>query len=570
MLQEIARLDPYRVTIVTNQDRTEKFGIAKKVSEYNIPTISVGLAEILLASSNSTALTLSTYFRSNVTEVYLILSDFENNREDNHLEQIQNFFHIFDKLSSKHTRPKCLLIVSLEERAFENSLKILLHYAWTKKFLEVTILKVIGNGNQQDIELYHYNPFNDTNNKYSITPWDLISTLFPNKLRDMNRYRIKVPIFDLPPSLSVQRNSNGSVNLFGLNYVYTFLLSKTLNFVIDHTDEVIIHNLAELYPPLRKLLDDGSVNMLPVPLYARFFVDYETSFAFNYRKYVVLVPVVQKNHVILSDSLFRNLVLGAAFFVLIKPITRLVKFEERYWEIINVIAVLLGVAVPSQPKKTIERFFFIIAVCASATYLSHTLLEMIAMKISEDTAFDTIKDISNSDLALVIDPAMYDRLFPPGETLSNIIKPKLVNNMSPKECIDWLERTQKYACFLEKNRAELTMNVHYRSHKVPVMKIAKPEITADFIVYAFEKSSAYAERFNEILYKLFESGIQKIWPTMRYVEYATKPMSENIDEQQSERSLLALQLIAILIVGFGLSFVVFCAEKVVQFVRCKT
>lgn len=158
--QEIIRLNPHQVTMVTNDPKTvDAKENAREITRV-IPTVLLNLIQMRIAAE-TTSVTQHTFVKSSKTAFYLIFYDADINSEEISLENLQHFFYYLSKLSPRIMRPKCLIIIFSKNLIFEKSLEAALYYAWTMKFLDVTILTVIkehGLGEIQPI-IYYYNPF---------------------------------------------------------------------------------------------------------------------------------------------------------------------------------------------------------------------------------------------------------------------------------------------------------------------------------------------------------------------------------------------------------------------------
>lgn len=571
LVSEIVKLNPHHVTIITNQTETAyQHGIVKTLTE-NIPTVSVTIKETALTHSNS-SLTSRVFSKSSDTTVYLILYELENNNKYDYFEQLHYFFHYVSKLSVRYTRPKCLLLVITHKHVLKDYLRRIFHYAWQRKFLDVTILEVHINDKVEEAKLikHFYNPFNYGDKNFSVEPWNSESTLFPEKLLNMNGYRLKIPLYYSPPYISTTRNKNGSVKeIIGTNYEYTKILAQFLNFSMDFNEEVKTKKFSAIIEALTQLLNDNKVDMLPVPAYSYYFnQDFETSITFGYRNYVALIPVLQYQHIILPNSLLGNFLLGCVLLLVITLIIHLLKFERKYWNPMDNMRLLLGLSVPYEPRKAIERSFFLVILMISMTYSPDIFSKLMDVKVkSDEKSYNTFEDIGNSDLNIFIQPVAFDKVFPPDEASSQKIKAKIGNAVNTPDCIRKLHATQNYACITSRDRAGMWMKMYQRQQDASSMKIGKPEIAFDFVSYTFEKSSPYVKRFNEIIYRIFESGVWKIWGhTKNSADHVvSKAQATN---EVAERSVLALQLGGIMMAGCAISIVAFGVEFLAAYI-CK-
>lgn len=560
VIQEIIALDPYHVTIVTNEMRTT--GILKNIKEISqiIPTVSVNLKEMKKLVKN-TSLTHAAFHRSSETIFYLIFYDIKVNNDDNYLEELRYFFHHLRKFTPGMMSPKCLIVTTSETLIPEKSFQPILRYAWEMKFLDVTVVRVTESEDKNEPIQYSYNPFFKAFDSKTV---HLKSTLFPNKLRNMNGHSITMPLYNLPPYIAISKSSNGLITeIDGVYYMFTTILSKVLNFSIVNLPETDMENESGLVARLTKMLANHTVNMLPIPMFMSSYMrnnqHFETSVIFRRMKFVAFIPILKRDRMILPDSLFDHFVVGILFLIVIRIIARLLRFNKEYWNFVNVVRVFLGHGMPYYaPLKPLERVLLVCTFLLSITYLNGIFLELIDVKmITESQDYKSLKEIADSNLDIFMEQYVFHRLFPPSNPFNKKIKSKLVNFTNIFECIDELRRTRKHMCLDSKPHAKLLMNSYNKLDSTPIMKIAEYEMPFDSERYIYEEGFPYARRFDEILIRSIESGIWKNWAYSR--KWAVH-LNLNSINAQDRGSISIIQLVTILFVGYTISFVVFSIE----------
>lgn len=568
--QEIIKLNPYQSVIITSEIKSRCMNDKIREIFQIIPTTTVSLEEIIAATKN-TSLARPVFTKSGETVIFFIFHEIKRSDNSTYIVDLRYFFHAISQLSPTIRRPKCLIIILSEKMIFYKKLQEILYYSWTMKFLDVTILTYIENSEIGGIGpiKHHYNPFIED---YYNGTWDFKSTLFPNKLLNMNGYPIKMCMYHFPPYVNITaRNHDGSVkHVDGINYIYTTLLSRFLNFSMIHVVELNFETAAEFIEASKKLLDNDTINMMPIPMFSSIFnyrQHFEASIHIHYIKFVAFVPILPRMRVVLPDSLLGNFLTCSLFLITVGIIARLLKFKKQYWNIVNVVGVLLGQSITHQPPKLFERIIFICIVLLSMTYFNEVFSELMNVKIINDYQnFDTLEDMSNSGLKIFIEPYALSRIFPPDDESRQAIQSQLVNFSNITDCIQKLRESRNYICFAPQPRAKLMLEDYDRSDYKPVMKIAKVEIPFDWQAYTYEKASPYVKRFDDVLYRIIQSGISKSpygqlkgWQSNNS-KANDDNMQDDINTQLEQDNITIRQLAIILIMGYATSFIAFGIE----------
>lgn len=561
--REIAKLNPYQLTIVSNQIKAA--GVNESITEISqtIPSVWINLKEMATRTERE-SLIHPAFVRSRESALYLIFYDIGVDVNTNYSENLQQFFHNFGKLSTNGTRPKCLIVISSKISIPKESLKTILHYAWRLKFLDVTILAII---EKNDLGIigpikYNYNPFVN----YTSEIWDLESTIFPNKLISMNGYPIKILAFHDPPYLDVtSRNSNGSASeLDGIHYRYIPSLSSFFNFSILKAVDVSSINLTRMRVTVGRLLDNETVNMTPIPLRSMGINNFRylrDSIHLHQIKNVAMIPILLQSRKLLQNSFLANLVTSILFIAAVVTVSHFLHFERKYWKFIDIVRILLSQSMPYQPRRSSERLAFIIAVLLSMTYLNETISNLMDVKIiTESKDLNSLEDISNSTLNVFMEQYVVDRVLSIDDEISRKIKLKYVNFSNQFECVQNLRKNRDCICIMSEYRAKFFIKYYSKDDHKPVMKIANIQIGYDWLAYMYEESSPYVKRFNEVLLKLYESGVSKSWLySFKYCESIDLKSRNNMIAQYQDE-ISKMPLYTVLFVGYAVSLTIFVAE----------
>ena len=106
-----------------------------------------------------------------------------------HWQKIKDVIELINGISISAPRPK-LMVISVDRDAWNIShFKKILLKSWKRKYLDFTI---VGNSKEGDFKIMHYNPFNDT---YFIGSFNSTAKIFPDKMKNMYGYALKIPTF---------------------------------------------------------------------------------------------------------------------------------------------------------------------------------------------------------------------------------------------------------------------------------------------------------------------------------------------------------------------------------------
>ena len=560
VIQEVANLKSNQLLIINNQLNSSSINEDMLKLVQNVPTICLNINKYIPTISND-SLVYSGSIEKKGKPFHLIFCDSDiSKEEDIDQNSLKRFFNHYPKLVSNQMRPKCLIVIYSKTHLSKSFTQFLLYYGWTKKFLDLTLLNVIGSRKESNIDIVvnHYNPFFNT---YSNESWNTQTILFPVKLTNMNRYPIKIPIYHIPPYMQIDKYNNGTIReISGINYQFTPIIAEFLNFSIVIVKTLDVTKFGLFMKDLKALIENEEVNMLPIPMYYspnRNLINLDQSYPVIFAYFAVLVPILPHSSINVSASLLLNPIISfIVLIVLLSLLTHLLKFQKNLWKVEDILRILLGCSVPKHPRTLKERIVLFSLILVSITDVNEFFSKLMNLKVVTTYApFHTLEEIDDSGLNIFIEPWGINTLFTPDDEIGQRLKSKAVNLLSNAECVVRLQKFGNYACFLEKSEAKMFMDM-YRKYK-PFMKMSKLELPFDWMAYPYERGSPYIERFDQIFFRIMESGIEKHW-TLKHDFY-------DVEESKSTgkdkgKNILAMQLGIILIIGQIVSLVVFCGE----------
>ena len=323
------------------------------------------------------------------------------------------------RLSENRIRPRCLIIKIRDKKATYNEL---LKYLWSKKYLDATIIKVFERNERRipqrisyqqeethlNTTIHNFNPFRNIFTEKGIPSMLSEADLFPEKLQNLYGRKMNVGIFHRPPFINVRKNSSGHVlEAFGSEMETAKLLSQRMKFVINIVQTLqqelghfscktnlsngiikgLIHNKIQF-----SITSDSN----PLICHGHLL---EWTRSTKKESLVLIVPVLHVKNFSFENKweFFIDAILMVLFFVIIKIAIVAMNFN---WKLLNILAVVLGVASSNTPKKIAERILFGCILIVSIIYSIHIYdsLTEISLKTLTEVEYETLKDLYNSDL----------------------------------------------------------------------------------------------------------------------------------------------------------------------------
>lgn len=131
-------------------------------------------------------------------------------------------------------------------------------------------------------------------------------------------------------------------------------------------------------------------------------------------------------------------------------------------------------------------------------------------------------------------------------------------------CANTPIRNRGVICVLDLIRAEYFVYNNLNPAGMPIMKKAKLQLRHNFTQFIYEKASTFAEKFDRIFRIILEGGIRKTW-TMEQV--VNKTIYDTNETQTATEDILIKQL-AVLILGYSISILIFICELVAKYTQC--
>ena len=129
------------------------------------------------------------------------------------------------------------------------------------------------------------------------------------------------------------------------------------------------------------------------------------------------------------------------------------------------------------------------------------------------------------------------------------------------DCLQTLIATRNIICIVPYMSALYAVRQNLNNKGMPIMKIAKPAFGHDFIAMPYEKASPFAEKIDETIQQIHESGITNYW-NFNISHRKTFRSTEDVD--MGTTNTLFVQLIVIIAVGCSLATLSFLCELIIN------
>lgn len=542
----VDHLRPHTIVIFVNDEITENEERACFFSEIidKTPAVIVNLgSKNNINESRSLALPIFQNPRqSTVYVIHLI-------RDDRFKEKIWKILDELVSISPIPTRSKSLLILTIKNGDWStNDIEKVLNYAWSLKFLHFTIVyKTLGD------KVIHTN-FNPFTQVYASKCLRTSSQIFPDKLQDVNNYPLIIPVYESKPYLIITE-TNASLNVHGTDVDYINVISQKMNFNSSYIMQPHI-NTYELLDLLHLNLEENRISLVPASLTIKlhhFGRKHIIGHVAGMKNVAVLVPIRKISRIRFPFETLLCVLTFPIIILIFLGCARLLKFDPRRWEVFYILGVLIGV-VSSFPRRVVENKIFLLMAISSILYSNIFFSLFEEMKVFyEDEAFDSVDDFLKSKMKIYSthssqknDPISIRDLYSKVEKV----------NISD-DCLIKMVKNRGIICIVTEGKAQYFLERNLDKDWMRIFKLSKLSVKEQFSFFPYEKASPFAEKFDKIIQKTTESGILKV---KKVPKDETEIHESSEDLKKKEEDVLVQQLLAIMMIGFSLSIIVFTIE----------
>ena len=539
-----------RVNIIYQNRIVEK--LIKRVPSVNVDIVKCNNLTLQMLINNDPR-TIATY---------VIIYD---NMYSNETVVTLNFKYLIDffiTISPSQLRPKCLIIIIGNTLHSENFFEIILKYAWSKMFLDFTIIEWNIDYKMDSIInpfMYYFNPFANILIKRS---FDSYNEVFPNKLTKVQRYPLNIPAAHHPPFIRAYRDANGKV--VGVGSHHYALLETTalkLNFSIVFVDVSNV-SFVEAIKLTDMNLQNGNIDITVI---ASPFLDIERTGELNTEfgctPFVAIVPIIKVSNLSIPQALYRYLFVIPVIIISILHGAYFLKILKKRFNLFDVLQVLFGISIKSHPRKLSERMIFFSIIFLSMQYTTEFYSNFLDINLSDkEMSFNTIQEMINSPFDIYVSKFYYRRIFNSDQESIVKLKARTQTLGDTSECVQLIRGGKFSICITLENFSE-----YFVKQNKQIIKLVKPDIFCDRLSYTTKEAFPYAEKFTEIFRRIHASGI--LQAAIHQENVKLKENEETVDKSAEAHRK---EIIIIVSSGYIISIVLFILEYIFSPSRVKS
>ena len=449
----------------------------------------------LFKNPRQTSTFVMTYYAEQLYEAFQILN-------------FKNYIDFIDTVFSFYQRPKCLILFINNKQSTEDFLKIILRYAWSKKFLDFTIMELDTQyAEKTDVfspNLYYLNPFLDTLTKVVV---DSNIEIFPDKLNNLNGYPLIFPVMSLPPIIELIKDSKGNIiktktDKFGIVEITAAKLDFYMKFISAESNITFYEDMKIV----NKLLQNRKADMgsalapsLNIPAIG------ELDFGHGCTSFVAIIPIIKENYINIPTDIYMYLFIIPSMLVITLYVMNILKIQKTRWSVLDILQVLFGFSIPTKkfPRKSSERIIFLSIIAVSMQYTLKFYSKILDINLeSSEISFNSIEEIIGSPFDVHMSAIYYKRVFDTDVESIVTLKQKLKTVPDTGSCVKMILAGNKTICIIPENYAE-----YYVMKNKGLMTIAKPEFFCERLIYMTANAFPYYEKFSKIFHKIHSSGL---------------------------------------------------------------
>lgn len=430
-------------------------------------------------------------------------------------------------LSGGKPLPRCLII-----NCYSNDI---LNTFWQKKFLDITLMSY---NNEHQVMLKtishklplltmsEYNPFTNKTNMEIVSA---DSKWFPNKLHDLNGYKLN---FSCPSLNSFTCKEKASIRL-------AELMAQTLNLTFE-----IQKTNADFYLDLKRNYNDEII------------VNTDLRFLkLSSSKFVIPKNLKHSKKIIVSPEFWYMLLLTFCTVALIRFTAFCMRFKRSTWQMLNISKIIMGMSTDEEPNNFRGRLIFGSLLITCLVYSGYFHSVIVDISWHSEPEISNLEELADSSLIPMMrfsTKSMLQRCSIPYFRKLAERAIEMEGEGMESDCWRHLIDSRNVSCLF--HNAEYIVNGYAASQKLSVTLLSEP-VEYYFSNWRSRINSPYIDRFNEVILRASEFGLLKDFYADPDVEHHNPSLPENIDKKT-----LLLVLFCISVIGYSLSIIVFLFE----------
>lgn len=478
---------------------------------------------------------------------------------DKYFYQEKTFKRVIDFLalfSPIQWRQKILLISLDNYSPLDSTLKAVFEYAWSKKFLDFTI---IGQNSKffdlNDCAIQYKNPFK---NEIFSEKFGLKTNIFPDKLDNVHGHTLKLAVISADVIVEFIRDPLQKIIDVKADKFYLLTTSfKKMNFTYEIVEAGINMTFFDGSRIVGEKLYRNEINLYAKP--TNYFsnskhvsIDIEN----DCEKIIAVVPTKSvKTSVHISIEIIISFCFLPLLIAFIRMMVKILRIKHKKWKIFDIIVVFFGRSV-NWPLGYIDRIIFMVIVILSSIFSIDFYSGFLNIGLAEkENLFNTFKDIVESNLSLYSFNGYSNDIFTRDDIYGQSMKNKIHGLPDTVPCLEALVLRDDRICFIREGILKGTGKYisNLRNHK---FNIAKPVFNCLKNKFSFEKSSPYAEKIFHTFRRIHESGIHRILEP----EWKRTIGTSMVGKGKNGEFFFLMSLILILVCGYTASIVLFWFE----------
>ncbi|XP_043469984.1 uncharacterized protein LOC122503484 [Leptopilina heterotoma] len=451
----------------------------------------------------------------------------------------------------------------------------ILSTAWRLKYLDFTLLtysneqphKIIKSSSLMSSFLSHLNPFNQN---YSHELLSAKSEWFPNKLQNLNGYRLEVDCKSVYDSSEVEYNS--SMKLLDI-------LEKAMNFKSNVTQFIDIASKTYFEADNDKKKDILLKNILSL---SDLTISLQELFQSNnelncFCQQIVVLNIVRINVVIpkglkcnegieVSEQIWHMILATICMISVMRLAVFLLKFKKRAWQTLSIFQIVIGMGTSEEPLTLTERTIFGSLLITCIVYTSYFYSVILDVSLKSTPEISTLAELMNTNISVITTlngaELLYYTLFSQSDVKRWILKEIVYPSGDEETCLKQLSNFQNICCILKDGA------YHIAEYEVKYGKlngkILQETVASGYSTFTAHYLSPYVNRFREIILKASEFGfLEDFYKNIPHV-LSDIPKPEEITKDK----LLPI-LLSVLVIGYSLAIIVFLLEVITAKIKSR-
>ncbi|KAK0168772.1 hypothetical protein PV327_002542 [Microctonus hyperodae] len=488
---------------------------------------------------------------------FILISDIRETR--NHFSR--ELIKLMEKLSIRKVNVRYLVIIFSLNCEQNNNMNIILQDAWNKQMADFTIIEFFDSYNEGNKIFKNYYPtepkihlFNPFLNSFTHKFYSLQPELFPDIMKNLYGYPLKVGVFHNPPFSYVRWYDNQTLmNMSGAAITVIKTLALKMNFTLEIAPRLkSFPEIKDNTLPLGffELMKSGRLDILAD--ISPHFTERLSENAFRPKpiflgEFCPLIPITYEIRIPFSWALFEAIIVTIIIILSFWIAAIMLRFTKKYWNVSIIARLLFGIPIKYYPTKSSQRMLMSILTLISLNYTAiiYGSLAKVGVETDIEIEYRDFDDLVNSGLIPIIPQYLYEKTFGESEGAILKLKNKSINTTEIWNCPVNVAKYKNVTCLMEKLAGEIFIKSEERSGR-KTMKFMKTCLWSDSFTFLLRKGSPYRQAMEYIITRFFEVGLQIKWFNSDFELSAVDENADDFIEQFSTpQTVLIHQLLGV-------------------------